>query len=265
MAGVVEYQPKDSPLHRLNPLAKMAWAFLVLALSMIYTDYRYLAGVFFSVLLMALLGGVFREVSRLFKGLFTFAFILFLMQVLFLHTGTELFKLIPLGRGYLAVTDGGVSFGLAMAFRMLSVVVSFLVFLTTTRTQDMLNTLVEKLRAPYDFAFMVLTAIRFIPTFLAELKQISDAQKARAFVVEGWNPATKVKAYLPIAVPLVLSSLKKARQMALAMETRGYGAGERTHLRELFIKGSDIAFIALNILILAAGIAVRAAGYGKML
>lgn len=264
MAGVVEYLAKESPLHRLNPLAKMAWAFLVLVLSMIYTDYRFLITLFVSVLLMARLGGVLSEISRLFKGLFTFAFILFLMQVLFFHAGTELFKLIPLGPGYLGITDLGIEFGTAMAFRMLSVVVSFLVYLTTTRTQDMLNTLVEKLRVPYDFAFMVLTAIRFIPTFIAELKQISDAQKARAFVVEGWNPVNKVKAYLPIAVPLVLSSLKKARQMALAMETRGYGAGERTHLRELAVVGRDIAFIALTVLVLAAGIAVRLAGYGMM-
>ena len=264
MAGVVEYLPKDSSLHSLNPLAKMAWALLVLVLSMIYTDYRYLIALFVSVLAVAMIGKVLTEISGLFKGLFTFAFILFLMQVLFFHTGTELFKLIPVGKGYLGITDQGLKFGVAMAFRMLAVIVSFLVFLTTTRTQDMLNTLVERVRVPYDFAFMVLTAIRFIPTFITELKQISDAQKARAFVVEGWNPVKKTQAYLPIAVPLVLSSLKKARQMALAMETRGYGAGERTYLRELTVSVTDIIFIAVTGLLLAAGIAGRLAGYGMM-
>ncbi len=264
MAGVVEYLPKASPVHRLNPLAKMAWALVVLVLSMTYTDYFYLIVLFHSVLAVALCAGVLREIAGLFKGLFTFAFILFLMQVLFFDAGTELFKLLPVGRGYLGVTDQGIEFGVAMAFRMLSVVVSFLVFLTTTRTQDMLNTLVEKLRVPYDFAFMVLTAIRFIPTFIGELKQIADAQKSRAFVVEGWNPVNKIKAYLPIAVPLVLSSLKKARQMALAMETRGYGAGRRTYLKELTIVGTDIVIIVLAVLLLVAGITARLAGYGTM-
>jgi energy-coupling factor transport system permease protein len=112
---------------------------------------------------------------------------------------------------------------------------------------------------------MVLTAIRFIPTFLNELNQISDAQKARAFVVETRNPVKKVKAYLPLAVPLVLSSLKKARQMAIAMESRGYGAGKRNYFTELSMGSQDFAIISIIFLVMAMGIALRVAGFGIIL
>lgn len=264
MAGVIEYAVKDTFIHKLNPLSKMAWALLILVLSVIYTDYRYLAGLFVSVLMVAWLGRVFKEIAGLFKGLAIFAFILFIMQVLFYQSGTVILILLPIGKGYLPVTDQGILLGMAMAFRMLAVIVSFMVFLTTTRTQDILNALVEKAKIPYDFSFMVLTAIRFIPTFLNELNQISDAQKARAFVVESWNPVKKVKAYLPLAVPLVMLSLKKARQMAIAMETRGYGAGKRTYFTELSLGSQDFAIMGAIFLVMAMGIAIRVAGYGTI-
>lgn len=264
MAGVIEYVVKSSPIHGLNPLSKLAWALLILVLSMIYTDYRYLACLFLSVLLVAFFGGVFKEIARTFKGLAIFALILFVMQILFFNSGTVVFRLLPMGRGYLPVTDQGILLGTAMAFRMLLVIVSFMVFLTTTRTQDVLNVLVEKMKIPYDFSFMVLTAIRFIPTFLNELGQISDAQKARAFVIESWNPVKKIKAYLPISVPLVLLSLKKAKQMAVAMETRGYGAGKRTYFRELSLGSKDFVFIGIVFLVLALGIALRLKGLGTI-
>ncbi|HEX3011959.1 MAG TPA: energy-coupling factor transporter transmembrane component T [Syntrophomonadaceae bacterium] len=262
MAGVIEYTAKDTFIHKLNPLSKMAWALLILVLSVIYTDFRCLLGLFLSVLLVALLGKVFKEIAGVFKGLAVFAFILFLMQILFYQPGEVIFTLLPMGKGYLPITDRGILLGIAMAFRMLAVIVSFMVFLSTTRTQDIFNALVEKAGIPYDFSFMVLTAIRFIPTFLNELNQISDAQKARAFVVESRNPIKKVKAYLALAVPLVLFSLKKARQTAIAMETRGYGAGKRTYFTELNMGLQDFIAIGAIILVLAMGITLRISGFG---
>ncbi|MEN6327251.1 MAG: energy-coupling factor transporter transmembrane component T [Syntrophomonas sp.] len=262
MAGVIEYANKETVIHKLNPLSKMAWAILILVLSVIYTDYRYLAGLFLSVILVAFLGKVFDEIAGVFKGLAIFAFILFLMQILFYQPGNVVLTLLPIGKGYLPITDQGILLGVAMAFRMLAVIVSFMVFLSTTRTQDILNALVERARIPYDFSFMVLTAIRFIPTFLNELNQISDAQKARAYVTESWNPVKKIKAYLPLAVPLVLLSLKKARQMAIAMETRGYGAGKRTYFTELSMGAQDFIVIGALFLALATGITLRVIGFG---
>jgi len=264
VAGVIEYQEKSTLIHGLNPLTKMSWAFLILILSFIYTDFRYLMGVLMSVFLIAWLGGVFKEVVRLLKGLAIFAFILFALQILFFKSGTVILTLLPVGNGYLFITDQGIFFGLAMAFRMLAVIISFMVFLMTTRIQDLLNVLVEKVKVPYDVSFMVLMAIRFIPTFLNELNQISDAQKARAFFVNSWNPIKKIKAYIPISVPLVLLSLKKAKQMAVAMETRGYGAEKRTYFRELNLGLRDFVAMGMTLLALTAGIFFRVTGFGTI-
>lgn len=258
----MKYVDKNSWLHSLNPLSKIAWATLILIAALIFSNFYYLAGIFLSVLFVAVTARIIRETVPMLKGLFIFASILFLMQVLFYPGGTVLFHLIPAGNGYLGVTDQGIMFGLSMSARMLAIVTSFLVFLSTTRTEDLTIIMVEKMKIPYDYAFMMLTAIRFIPTFINEVQQISQAQTARGFAIEGWNPVKKIKAYLPIVVPLVLLSLKKAERLALAMETRGYGIGKRTYLREPQFAIKDGLVTVACILLVGAGIFARIKGYG---
>lgn len=250
MSAVVEYVPRDSLLHRLNPITKICWASLILGLAIMYNHYLFMAFVLAATIALAVLGNVFKEISKLFKGLIIFALILFAMQVCFYDLGKPLFYLIPIGKGFIGISREDMLMSFAMALRMLAILISFLVFLATTKTQDLVNVMVERFKVPYDYAFMFLTSMRFIPTFLGEIKQISDAQKARGFVLEGWNPLKKIKAYIPIAVPLVLLSLKKAQQMALSMETRGYGSGDRTYLREIQMSRVDYSFISAGILII---------------
>jgi energy-coupling factor transport system permease protein len=86
---------------------------------------------------------------------------------LFYDQGNVLFHIIPF-YDKLPVTDYGLLTGVAMAARMMAIVLSFLVLLSTTRIQDLVFTMVEKFKVPYDYAFMFMTALRFIPTFLGK-------------------------------------------------------------------------------------------------
>lgn len=263
MAAAVEYIPRSSPVHNLNALTKIFWSLFILAGGLLFSDYRYLLALLISVLLVAAAGRVLIDLLPLTTGLSVFALILLLIQALFYDQGKVLFHLIPLV-GYLPVTDQGLLSGLAMALRMMTLVLSFLVFLATTRTQEIVLTLVEKLKIPYDYAFMFMTALRFVPTFMGEIKQITEAQQARGYALEGWNPVKKIKAYAPVAVPLVLISLNKAENMAMAMETRGYGGGRRTYLREPRMQGVDYGLTAALVLLLGLSVAARVAGHGAM-
>ena len=196
-------------------------------------------------------------------GLTVFALILLLIQALFTARARCCFYLVPVSNR-LAVTGPGLLSGIAMAARMMALVLSFLIFLATTRTRDIVLTLVEKLKVPYDYAFMFMTALRFIPAFFSEVRQVSEAQQARAYAVEGWNPVKKIRAYAPVAVPLVLLSLNKADQLAMAMETRGYSGGRRTCLREAKMGVADYGLSVLLALLLVGSAAARLAGYGLM-
>jgi energy-coupling factor transport system permease protein len=263
LAAVAEYISRNSPIHRLNPLTKMIWALSILGVGLLFNDYRYLLALLASVLLVAAAAGVLRSLLPAASGLTVFALILLLSQALFYGQGQVLFYLVPVSNR-LAVTGPGLLSGIAMAARMMALVLSFLIFLATTRTRDIVLTLVEKLKVPYDYAFMFMTALRFIPAFFSEVRQVSEAQQARAYAVEGWNPVKKIRAYAPVAVPLVLLSLNKADQLAMAMETRGYSGGLRTCLREAKMGVADYGLSVLLALLLVGSAAARLAGYGLM-
>lgn len=263
LAAAVEYIAKDSLIHKLNTLTKLFWALLILAGGLLFSDYRYLLALFISVLVVAAAGKVLKALFPVITGLSVFALIVMLIQALLFSEGQVILYVIPVTKT-LPVTDQGLYSGFAMAFRMMTLVLSFLVIMTTTQTRDIILTLVEKLKVPYDYAFMFMTALRFVPTFMGEVRQITEAQRARGFAVEGWNPLKRIKAYAPVAVPLVLISLNKAENLAMAMETRGYGGGRRTYLREPKMHRLDYCLTTLLVLLLAFIVAARLSGYGAM-
>lgn len=263
MAAAVEYISVNSPVHRLNAVTKMLWALVILVCGLMFNDYRYLLALLASVLIMACAAGIIKNLLPVSVGLSVFALVLLLIQALFYDQGNVLFHIIPF-YDKLPVTDYGLLTGVAMAARMMAIVLSFLVLLSSTRIQDLVFTMVEKLKVPYDYAFMFMTAMRFIPTFLGEVRQVSEAQQARGHAVEGFNPVKKIRSYAPVAVPLVLVSLNKAENLALAMETRGYSGGRRTYLKKPGVTGSDYIFGAVLLLLLTCGIAARVGGYGTM-
>lgn len=263
MAAAIEYIHGNSLVHRLNAMSKIIWSLFVLVLGLLFNDYRYLLLLLVSVLFVAALSGVLRNFLPVCGGLSIFALILLIIQALFYDQGHVLFYLIP-GTSFLPVTDQGLLTGLAMAARMLALVLSFMVFLATTRTQDIILTLVEKFKIPYDYAFTFLTALRFIPTFFGEARQVREAQQARGYAVEGGNPIKKIMSYAPVGVPLVLLSLNKAENLSMAMETRGYGSGRRTYLRDPRPGMADYCLTGVMALLLAISIVARVKGYGIM-
>lgn len=149
-----------------------------------------------------------------------------------------------------------------MGLRMITVVLSFLIFLSTTQFKDILLVLTEKLRLPYDYVFMFMTALRFVPTFLDEAVQVRYAQQVRGCPVDSGNPWQKLKAYQAVALPLVLVSLKKAERLAIAMETRGFGCGKRTYYQEPVLTKLDTLVMVMVIATVILAITFRLQGYG---
>lgn len=248
---MVEYIFRESSIHRLHPLVKIAWALAVMILALIFKRIDYLLMILGSVLIVAGLAGIQREILGVLKGLLTFAVFLVVLQVLFYRQGTVLFFL------YLPVTREALLLGVAMSLRMMTVLLSFVVFLSTTQFKDMVVALTDKLKLPYDYVFMFMTALRFVPVFLNEIVKVKEAQAARGCQIDGHHPLVKIKAYTQVAVPLVLISLRKAEGLAIAMETRGYGSNQRTYFKEQPMRGIDrVVIMAIGLFVLV-GVIVR--------
>lgn len=254
MSVVASYIPRDSFVHRLSPLTKLFWSVLLMTLSCFFKDPLVLAGLFVSIALVALAARILKEMFPVFKGLLFIAGLFILFQIFFITEGTTLFTLIP-GTGIGRVTDVGLLGCLAMGARMIVIAASFPVLMGTTQIKDLVVVLVEKLKIPYAYAFMFVTSLRFVPTFMEEMDQIIQAQSSRAHRLDNRNFVKRFLSICPLAIPLMVTSVKKAERMAISMETRGFGVGKRTNLHVKEFSSTDGA-VCIGLLLLGVGFIV---------
>src|SRR5699024_3602313 len=111
----------------------------------------------------------------------------------------------------------------------------------TDAVEDMLHPL-KRFKFPvHELALMMSISLRFIPTLMQETDKISKAQASRGVDFRTGSVKERVKAIVPLLVPLFVSAFKRAEELAMAMEARGYQGGEgRSKLRELQYKLKDI-------------------------
>lgn len=240
----MEYLDVSSPIHRLNPLTKLIALLGIFILGMVFSNLFELLGLIFGIYLLYLLAKAVVVFKIYFRLLIYAGIFMMVLQLLFAHDGVELLRYIPKGipvLGWLGVINkDSLILGVQMVARMAVFGLSLPLLLTTTESRDLVLIMVEKLKLPYQYAFMFITSLRFIPTLFIEIENILQAQKARAFEMTSKNPVKQVKAYLPLVTPLVMIALKKAERLAVAMETRGYGVGKRTYLRKPVFGTADL-------------------------
>ena len=112
----------------------------------------------------------------------------------------------------------------------------------------------KKIKVPvHELSMMMCIALRFIPTLIEETDKIMSAQKARGADFENGNLLQKVKALVPILVPLFISAFRRADELATAMECRCYQGGEgRTKMKQLFYRRNDYLTYALGAVLITA-------------
>lgn len=157
------------------------------------------------------------------------------------------------------VTTEGIIYGLRISLRLVLLIVlaSLLTFTTsplklTDATEKLLSPL-KKFGVPsHELAMMMTIAIRFIPTLLEETDKIIKAQKSRGLDFNSGGLVKRLRAMVPILVPLFLSSFRRADDLAMAMEARCYRGGEgRTHMKQLRLTRLDYCAAAFVVIICA--------------
>ena len=111
-----------------------------------------------------------------------------------------------------------------------------------------------KLHFPvHELAMMMTIALRFIPTLIEETEKIMNAQKARGAMLDSGTFTQRIKALVPILIPLFISAFRRADELAMAMECRCYHGGEgRTRLKQLKFTGEDFKCLAVIAVALVA-------------
>jgi len=235
-----------SPIHNLDPRIKFVYVCAIFAAAIIFGELLPLITLFLMQIPFVLLAGVKREWRRSMRGAAFLATIIFLTN----------FIVAFIGAGY-AVTAISLENAAAMTLRFIVLVESFSIFFLTT-SPDHLGLALEQTHIPYEFTFAFTTAVRFVPVLAEEAQTIMDAQKARGLELEHGNFLKKIRNYIPVLIPLIVSAIRRSLELAEAMESRAWGATKkRTNLYVLKMHRGDFALIAITIGILAAAIYVR--------
>ncbi len=143
---------------------------------------------------------------------------------------------------------------LAGALRLIAMATAFFVFFQVTAPEDLANSLVA-IRVPYAFAFILTTAMQFVPVLTRKMQDVMDAQRARGIRLE--RDLASVRNYPALFTPLLIESFMLADQLAEAMEARGFGASPRTFAKEYSLHGADYAAMFLAFLFILIGWQMR--------
>lgn len=256
-----QYFPGNSVIHRMDPRTKLV-GLIIYIVALFTADSWVSYGIMltFLVLLVALST---IPVKALFKGMKPLIFILIFTGILnLLFTGGET---VLVNFWKITITLEGVIRAFFMVARILMLIsATFLMTYTTSPIQltDGLESLLsplKKIRVPvHELAMMMCIALRFIPTLIEETDKIISAQKARGADFETGSVFQRVKALVPILVPLFISAFRRADELATAMECRCYQGGEgRTKMKLLRYRRRDY-FAYLILMALLAGVIVAA-------
>lgn len=253
MKGFLGYAEGNSVLHRLNPMTKLILAFGLCTSCFLTQNHAVVAVIALFNLCLGALAGISRRSFRMFVSLLKLSAILFLIQVFFVGQGNILLTL-PFG---LRVTDAGVSFSAILALRFMAATMPLSLMLSITRMSDISNVLVRYLRIPYKYAFVLTTAIRFIPLFAEEMTGIMEAQTARGVRFDAKNFFGKVRLLLPLCVPLLISSVRRIEVSAISAELRGFNLRNRSSGYKRYSFGArDAAALFVCLAIIAASAAI---------
>jgi energy-coupling factor transport system permease protein len=242
----LKFRKVYSPIHNLDPRIKFVYVCAVFVAAILFGELLPLMALFLLPIPFVFLAGVQREWLRSLRGAAFLATFIFVINI-----GTKFFT-----SGY-ALTAADWEFAAAMTLRFVVLVESFSVFFLTT-SPDHLGLALEQTRVPYEFAFAFTTAVRFVPVLAEEAQTIMDAQKARGLELEKGSFLKRIRNYVPVLIPLIVSAIRRSLELAEAMESRAWGATKkRTNLYALKLHRGDFALLAINIAVLAVAIYVR--------
>lgn len=245
-----QHIPGDSVIHRLDPRIKILSAISLIVLLFLVNGFIGYGLVALGIAYIMWASGIpWKFVIRGVKPLFVILALTLTLH-LFMTEGRVIFQI-----WFLKVTWEGLVRGLMMGSRLILLIIGTSM-LTLTTSPMQLTAGIETLLKPgtkigipaHELAMMMTIALRFIPTLLEETEKIMKAQMARGADFQSGGIMQRAKSMIPLLVPLFVNAFRRADDLAIAMEARGYRGGEgRTKFKELQFSRLDFVAIAIVI------------------
>lgn len=243
----------DSPLHRLNPLTKLSFAFAMIIPA--FLSVPRLAPVLAIPIFIAVLAGKVQKqyLNLLLKLILPAILFMFVMQSVFLPGGETI--LFAVGRFDVALETVQKAF--LTVSRLFVMISSFAILLLTTHPSELMSDLTRR-GLPPQFAYIIISTLQILPQMQAKAQTIISAQRSRGLDTES-TFLKRVGAVVPLVGPLVFGSLVEVEERAIAIEARGFtSTRKKTSLYEVSDTQADkiIRWLLLALVILSLGVRI---------
>jgi len=216
---------RDTPVHRMDPRAKLILVATFFVGAVIFSNLLVLLAIFLVEIPVIASARSLRRWVRTMRGGAAFALLIFFMNLFF---------------------GGTLSLAIALTLRFIILLSSFSIFFLTTSPDDF-GLALQQAHLPYTLSFTFTTAVRLIPTMAIDVQTIVDAQKSRGLELEKGNLLRRIRNYIPILIPLIISAIRRSVELAEALESRAFGAKKtRSSMVTLRMSGSDYFAVALT-------------------
>ena len=257
-----QHFPGNSLVHRFDPRLKLVLTILYIVLLFAASNPLGLSlSILFLVVMYRVAKIPFKMITKSLKPILPIVVFTAVLNLFFVSGEGE-----PLVHfWFFTIYAEGVRYAVIMAVRVMALIAGTSL-LTYTTSPIVLTDAIEQLLKPlgklhfpvHELAMMMSIALRFIPTLIEETDKIMNAQKARGAQLDTGKMTDRVKALVPVLIPLFISAFRRADELAMAMECRCYRGGEgRTRLKVLRCEKQDYWDLAVCIVCFAVILASR--------
>lgn len=253
MAKTSNYIPMDSPIDRMNPMVKI-YAIFCLGLSALIYPGFILGYVIVALLFVAAaIAGLLKKFSKFIFMFFVPIFVM-LMFIQGLYSPKNVTVLADFGFAQLGLE--GTVYALKIVGTLLTFLGSFYLVSTTTYTGKLVAALTASGMNP-KVGYLILASLNVVPQMQRRMSVIQEAQNARGVETKG-PMMSRLKAYIPLLGPVVMSSLTDAQERGMTLETRGFGIKgvKPTTYVEVTVSASDRVCKTCLVLFFVAVLAV---------
>ncbi|MFW9848949.1 MAG: energy-coupling factor transporter transmembrane component T family protein [Candidatus Thorarchaeota archaeon] len=231
---VFQYTRQQSLIHDLDPRAKLALSIVLAIISLMFLNIIPLLLIIGCLIPLIAAAKSLHRWTKSMRGL---AFLL--LFIIIFNT-------------LLSTVQNPFSYSIVIALRLIALMTSFSIFFLTVHPDELSQALIQ-MHIRFEFAFAMSMAMRYVPTLGQEAYAIMDAQRARGIELDKGNILKRIRNIVPIIVPLIIVSIRRALSIAESMESRGFGASDtRTYMEQLSFQKRDwlVVFLSLSILVI---------------
>ncbi|MCW5875822.1 MAG: energy-coupling factor transporter transmembrane protein EcfT [Anaerolineales bacterium] len=240
IAVPISVVPGNSPIHRINPLPKMAWMVGVLVISFVTRNPVILGGVFLLGLLFVTIAQIWPSYLRVVMILFPISLTLILLQSIAPAFPQPWSPIVDVGP--FTIWQEGIYSGLSLLLRIMCMTTFAMVMIMTSHPSDIFASM-QKIGLPYTMNFILTMTLQLIPILQSEFNTVLKAQKSRGLKGTGFA------AILPSMVPVFVGAIERVQQLSISLESRAFGStGKKTSYRQ-------VQFGLKDALVMAAGMA----------